>query len=175
MILEIEHDHKEYMHQQLLSWKRTWKKYIGGQIRVLAIGVLLILLSYANSNPHFFTDDALFAAGVFTLLVPGNYLLAYRRRTKSFIKVREAYSKSCAGTRFIYDLNDEGISYSDFERTNFYKWSLLEGFRVSENICMIEAKYSENAVVFMLSETEIGAQKMQELVAFLKSKIKHYK
>lgn len=174
MKLEIAHNHEEFIRQNRVIWNHKWKKGIESQIVAMAIGGLFILISYGSSNQNYFTDDALFAIGVFMLAVPINYLLAYRKKTKLFLRTLENNSQELKGSTCIFEFTDLGIFFKGKDHTLSMEWRQVEGFRLHKKIIAITAKNIE-LPVFMITEKEIAPEKMEELVAFLKTKLKQYK
>ncbi|GAA4276002.1 hypothetical protein [Aquimarina mytili] len=172
MKLEIPFIEQIFKEQLTLNFKITWrenlernKKRLFWAIPFIIIGSIML---YGNDNLGFISV----AIGIHYVFNFFNYYLSYKKSKKKYFDLvaSEIDNEKRANQNAIWNFNEDHFGMKNYKYEVKIKWGAFKSYRIISDNLFLDLDVGTN-LSYILGEKEIGLEKYNEVVEFVKHKI----
>ncbi len=172
MIIELKHNPKYFKSESMEKWNRIWKKKIEYHWFILVISILILIMAISMILSSNKVGFMFFSISLFGIFVTINFLNQAKKKKQKYFdqvnKISDRHFKQDIPSSWYFE---EGyLGYKDYQFEAKTQWSAFSHFYVKEKALFLFLTDREESA-YSISEGEIGFEKFNEIIDFVKGKI----
>ncbi|WP_375325047.1 hypothetical protein [Flagellimonas sp. GZD32] len=173
MKLEIPFDENIYSEQTSLNFNLAWNENLKNNKKRLYWGIPSIIFGAFLTYQENYLGILFLGIGIHYGINFYDFYSHYKKNKTKYLELikSEIDGQKSSNQDSIWEFNEEYFRYKYYKYDAKIKWNAFKSYRIIDKNLFLDLEVGNNSS-YILGESEVGKEKFEEIIEFVKMKIK---